>query len=606
MASSRRLAPVLLVLLAVLALVSTPLLLPRSLPTSGASSEPPDPVEVVSGLRPGAHVLTLAVRGTPASVGKRVRAVVEDPSSGLIAESAPVHLTAWWQTVGVTASISSSTARVGVRRDQADASWAEADTYEVDRRAFGPIVPSRTTRNARQLLVNGTPYAMRGVVYHPSPSGGTPWTLFWNGNPAQCQTDAQLMRAAGINTLRIWYVEATYEAESYRQCMDAFHAAGVGLFWSIQPPTGLNWHVDGDGYLESYWRHVEVALQRLKDHPATLVWEIGSEVNFKKPEGNDWFRQVDVMAARAKRMDPNHLVTTVLSLSEFFGPPGPVHPKLATNIDLWGVNAYGGREGIKEERFRQMVEGDPGRPLWLSEFGVDRYRCVNPSHTGCDAANSGEDAPAQAEWNSHHWQQIAAQLSVDDPGGAVVGAAMFMWADLWWPALGFLGQGTPITHDVTGGSSSWTEYAFPDGHHTAEWFGIAHALPRDAPGPRITSATYDTFLALFTGRPGPALRSPRLAKVTPCTAAFAWETDEQTVPRVDVGEWQRLVTGGTVTAEALLPSVVADGRAAATAHQIEVKGLTPGRTYQAQLRAFDGEGRSTGFPATFSTPSGDC
>lgn len=572
-------------------------------------------IEVSSG--PGPHTAVVAVRGTPSTAGKIVRLWIED-AGGDNAPSVPVHLTPWWQTLGVTATTVGGAFRV-VLREQGGGRWAPGDTYLVDAldvRAEGATVAETS---GRQLLVDGEPYTMRGYYYAPTPPGGTLQALTWNTNPVQCQTDAQLMRAGGVNTLRIWYQEGTYDEESYRLCMDAFHAAGVKLMWLVQPPGGGQVQEQGDAYVEAYWTHLKAAVERLKDHPATLGYNIGNEMKRTEPASNGWFPQLDELARRAKTIDSLHVMTTSINHPQFFGFAGPVTPETAPNIDLWGLNFYSGARGYHDGLWDQIKAQDPTRPAWFSEFGADRYHCAPPQELfSCGADGSGEDAPAKAGWDTTQWDGIAAHLAnADDPDGAVIGGTAFMWSDLWWFALAlFTGTGTPATHDVggvpgtnpvNGEPNHFARNNFPDGHVTVEWFGANQTMPLDAEGPRVTTVAFDRMAERYTGVARPVVSAATAAANGPCSATVSWTTDQPTYGRVDYGPERRVVVGTDVYQENFVAEEAAQGDGLATEHAFTIDDLEPGQTYLAYVRGFDEFGRAGSSNAlVLTTPVGVC
>lgn len=567
----------------------------------------------------------LAVRGAD-EAGGVVRVVLVE-ESGARTPSAPIHLTPWWQTAGVTLAGASGAVELVVESEDGAA-------FLIDAVDVGPGGPANVTTSGRQLLVDGAPFTIKGYFYAPTPPEGSIQVLAWNQNPAQCQSDAQLMRASGLSTLRIWYQEIAYDATSYRQCLDAFHAAGVKLMWLIQPPGGLQTHVgrhytvDGDrvdlpeaadpAYIEAYWAHLRTGVERLKDHPATLGWNIANEMSFTDRQSNGWFEQLDELAGRVKALDPVHVTTYSASANQFFGAAGPINPSTAPNIDLWGVNHYGLAIGFHDTLWGRIKAQDPTRPVWFSEFGVDRYRCAPPiTLTSCGVAQgSGEDPISQAAWNAAQWDDVAANLSADDPDGAVVGGTLFMWSDLWWFAAVpvFTGAALPAIHDiggagpenpVTGEPQPFARDHFPDGHVTVEWFGVAHTLPRAESGPRVTTLAYEVAADRFTGTPGPKVLDVTLTVTGPCSAEVTWRTDVPTYGRADFGRDDKVIVGDEVFAENFVADRHVQSHVPATEHSATLAGLDPASPHKVYVRGFDGLGRPGGsLGVAFTTPTG--
>lgn len=530
------------------------------------------------------HVVHVAVRADGPSVGRQLRLVAGG------AQSAPVTLEPWWQTVSVTATPATASLPVELVGEPAATTWRPGDAFVTSQVTAAAVAPTRSQVAGRQLLVDGKPYTMKGVAYLPAAIGGTPYTLGWN-EPVRCQSDAQLLRAAGVNTLRIVFVPELYDQSSYRQCMDAMYGAGLRAIWLIQPPSGAQYNVDSPLFVEAYWQSLQRGMDAVKDHPFTLGWNIGNEINYLQPNSGGWWPQVDELARRAKAHDPLHVTTTTMSANQFLDPYfGGVNPKLAPNVDMWGLNIFAGKAGYGTKLWNSIATLDPTRPVWFSEYGVDRYRCENPDSNGLTCGpGSGEDEHMQAIWNAASWREIAAHLVPAAPGG-VVGAMAFMWSDLWWFATGFAGVGTPVTRDVSGVYNGWSRDHQPDGHQSSEFYGITHAALPGSSGPRVTTEAYDALAALYTDKGGPVVAGVS-AKVKGCTISVDFVSAAPVFGRVDWGPVSILSVAGATEADSAIMQNGVQSTVPGTRHHFDLTGLLPGTTYEVHARGFDGAGR---------------
>lgn len=584
--------------------------------TSGGGTDSGVEVEAARSTAAGSHELTLAIKGTASSTGKVVRAVVRDPATGERSTSAPVHLAPWWQTTGVVTDTVGSSLRFAVEEFASGEAWRAGDRYLVDDVSANTSGPTPASTSGRELRVAGEPFTIRGYGFSPTPVGGPGYTPSaaamagsWQSNPAQCQSDAQLLRTAGVNTLRIAFVEVY--TDDGRRCLDALHAAGIKLLWLVNGPQSVQaTHVartDIPGYREAFWFTLENTIRAVRDHPATIGYVIGNE----NSHGNSgaqagWFAMLDELAERSKELDPRHVTTTSLSSRQFHPSCDDdgecwegVGPSKAPNIDLWGYNNYNYRPGWEQ----RVIDRDPTRPTWISEFGRRRYVCV--PHGGSSeiedvlnlltcsrSGGSGEDVAFQSAWLAHASREIGANLVTDDPDAAVVGGSVHSYNDNWWFAFcPFTGCGTPLTHE-----------AAPDAFNLpSEWFGTTHALPYEHPGPRVTTESYDQIAVDYTGTDGPVVIDASVTSFDGCQATLTWETDVPTYGRVDHDIDDKVIVGDAIHSENFLARNWIQLTRLETTHTATISGLVPGEQYRAHVRGFDVSGRSgTTAPLVFT------
>ena len=149
--------------------------------------------------------------------------------------------------------------------------------------------------SGRQLLVNCTPFLMRGMNYSPAPIGAGPGGFDWYSNSALLAQDIASMKAMGVNTVRVYLdygavwnnnggdpnldtaTNPTVVA-NVNAALSAFQAAGIWVvvnYWLpynealLNTPNPRQWE--------------ELKFQKLirafKAHPAVLMWVFGNENN---------------------------------------------------------------------------------------------------------------------------------------------------------------------------------------------------------------------------------------------------------------------------------------------------------------------------------------
>lgn len=276
---------------------------------------------------------------------------------------------------------------------------------------------------------NGQPYFIQGA-------GG-------NGSP-------KLLAALGGNSIRTW------GADKLGPLLDEAHAQGLSVavgIWLGHERHGFNWND-----AEQVARQAETVRQtvlRWKDHPAVLLWGLGNEMEGYGPGDNAaiW-SAVNNLATQVKKLDPNHPTMTVVA--EIGGERVKNIHRLCPDVDLVGINAYGGAATVPE-RYRKA---GGTKPYILTEFGPPGPWEVKKTSWGA-ALEPTSTAKGEA-------YRRAYRQGVLDAKGLCLGSYAFHW-----------GQKQEAT---------------------ATWFGML--LPD---GSRLAAA--DTMAELWSGKP-PVNRCP--------------------------------------------------------------------------------------------------
>jgi len=286
------------------------------------------------------------------------------------------------------------------------------------------------TVSERQILVNGVPFTIKGICYHPVPKGSSVV------NFGKLKEDLALMKEAGINTIRV------YEPIKEKAVLDQIQASGLKVI------IGFGYNQDGkfdilSGTFADY-------INTWKDHPAILFWELGNEYNYH-PEWfgghiENWYHALNDAAEKIHQIDPSHPVAT--AHGEL---PKVETVSLCPNIDIWGMNVY--RWDNPEEIF-PVWSAISTKPMYLSEAGADSYMAA-----AMNGYEKGENERAQAD---------AVRNILDDVfrfRNICSGVAIFSFADEWWKA------GNNDSQDVGGWApkSSGVPY---DGAANEEYWGI--------------------------------------------------------------------------------------------------------------------------------------
>lgn len=295
------------------------------------------------------------------------------------------------------------------------------------------LVP--TTNNVvevsgRQLIVDNTPYFMKGVCYHPVLRGET------ERNFSTIDQDLELISEAGINTIRV------YAPIDDMKVLDKIDAAGLKLIVSF----GYNQNGVYDILSGTFLDYI----MKYKDHNSILIWELGNEYNYH-PEwfGGDiqnWYNALSQATDQIHDIDPNHPVATAHG-------DMPDKQALASNpnIDIWGLNVY--RWDQPQSVFKEW-QTVSDKPVYLSEAGADSYMKISKA-----GFKQGENQRAQAVANA---KIIDAVL---DRSGVASGIFIFSFTDGLWKA------GNPDQQDIGGWAPNSSGVPY-DGAPNEEYWGI--------------------------------------------------------------------------------------------------------------------------------------
>ncbi len=282
----------------------------------------------------------------------------------------------------------------------------------------------------RKLQVNGKPYLIKGICYHPVPKGSDKRSF------TNLEHDLVLMKEAGINTIRV------YEPIDDKQVLDNIIKFGIKVI------VGFGYDQKGiyDIQSGSYLDYVE----KYKNHDAILMWELGNEYNYHpewfKGDIKNWYVAMDNAAISIKKIDGGHKVAT--AHGEL---PDSLALQKCPNIDVWGMNVY--RWDNPKSIFKQW-EKISDKPMYLSEAGGDGYMTITKN-----GYEKGVNEKAQANANAKILDQVFKNQDI------CTGVALFSFTDGWWKA----GENSVQNIGGMAPNSSGVPY---DGTPNEEFWGI--------------------------------------------------------------------------------------------------------------------------------------
>lgn len=290
----------------------------------------------------------------------------------------------------------------------------------------------------RQLFVNDKAFIMRSIAWNPVRKGQNhPEGLSYR-NPSEqdlrdIDRDLQMIKDMGGNTIR------TYDVVRDQKVLDLIKKHKLFV---IVP--ALN-------YFGTTLDTVKANVEALKNHPTTLMWELGNEWNYNALYGNQGGangakEQIKAAAKLIDGLDRAHPISSTY---------GEIPPKALVDemgdIDIWGTNVYSGLSF--GDRF-QRWKGLSGKPLYVGEYGADAINKTAP------------DVNAQAQAVTTLSREILNNLSARDPNNALIGGSVFEFSDEWWKD----GGGSLANQEIGGIAPGGGPH--PDAVFNEEWWGL--------------------------------------------------------------------------------------------------------------------------------------
>ncbi|MEK7786363.1 MAG: glycoside hydrolase family 2 TIM barrel-domain containing protein, partial [Chloroflexota bacterium] len=169
-----------------------------------------------------------------------------------------------------------------------------------------------------------------------------------------------------------------------------------------------------------------------QNHPAILMWSLGNEWNINRYYGVassvlDAAQRTQNAAALIKSLDTVHPVVSSYGEINFGGPETQLAAtqnyvnNVCPSVDVWGLNLYRGQTFTT---LWSQWASIATKPMFIGEFGVDAY----------ETTSGTVNEAAQAQWDVSLWDDIARNLSANDPAKVAL-AFQAIQDRLAWAAL---------------------------------------------------------------------------------------------------------------------------------------------------------------------------
>ncbi len=377
----------------------------------------------------------------------------------------------------------------------------------LETRGKGKVTLVQFANGHWQMRVDGKPFFINGITYHPTEVGLGPhnderfldkWMFTdkdhngridaaydaWvdaNRNDRQDPDepsigDFQLLADMGVNAIRFMipnrnlteYDPSLINKPLLREMTEKFgiRIIACDLLGAYTQGSGASWEKGTDYTDPEQLRKMKTLVRSkvldLKDEPFVLMWILGNENNMAAdymgvnatrtnasvhPEA--YARFLNEVAAMIHELDPDHPVAVgniEFNLLDSYA-------KYAPALDIVGMNSYRGKEGFGSlwEDAKAMFD----RPMLITEYGADAY-----------FEGKGEDEDGQLEYDRGNFRDIIFHQAGGPSTGNAIGGVLFQYLDEWWKDT----RGDPENHQQT---ESAFKSPMPDGYDHEEWFGIA-------------------------------------------------------------------------------------------------------------------------------------
>jgi len=303
----------------------------------------------------------------------------------------------------------------------------------------------------RKIYIDGEPFVFRGVCYSPTPIGQNVFSGYRFWQDRNYVDDIPKIKSLGANVLRIYDAPQSYETnfEEFLQLCYKNKIYVIVGYW-VNPNQNFSDQTVRQQEKENFLKIVNF----WKNYPAVLGWCFGNEVSTNNVTAwSNWYSLLEEVAKETKKNDPNHLIMTSAKSTDLVTIGKPQYKsddETLSSVDLWGINAYLGRDF--KNLFNDYAEYSK-KPLIITEFGCDSW----------NGTKNVEDEEMQKDYIISQWQDIERNLIIK--GGVVSGGFVFEWSDEWWKGK----SGSPSVHDTT---SDWENSNYEDKNMNEEWFGI--------------------------------------------------------------------------------------------------------------------------------------
>ncbi len=296
-----------------------------------------------------------------------------------------------------------------------------------------------------ELLRHGAPYLVKG-------GGGGENAL-------------ESLAKAGGNSVRLWGDDHLGEILDRAQKLGLTVTAGI---WLGQVRQGFDWS-DAAGLIKQR-EHIRAVVEKYKTHPALLCWALGNEMEDPQGHNGAVWSQINNLARLVKELDPQHPTMTVIA--EIGGDKVKNFTALCPDIDILGINSYGGAASVAE-RYKKL---GGTKPFLMTEYGPNGIWESNKDSIGA--------FPEPTSTDKAESYRRAYKSTVLGSSGMCLGSYAFLW-----------GQKQEVT-------ATWFSMFLADGTRLGAAEAISELWTGQPPANHVPVIKALTFQGSQSGKPG--------------------------------------------------------------------------------------------------------
>jgi hypothetical protein len=267
---------------------------------------------------------------------------------------------------------------------------APGSAPHADAPTFGETCTGIAGRDGQQLVLDGQPFQFFGV--------NAPYLLDEEFPEATAETVLRDLAAREVNTVRVWFFPR-HDPDRLDRILAMGDSYGIRFVVTLEDNVnkGRDWFF-ADEDEKRYRPHLQRTVERFKDRPEILMWEVINEPNCGDRFDDDCLKTmrdwITMSSRMIKQIDACHLVTTGMigagNYESEWTNYRRVHKK--DTIDV-----FSSHKRADEDPSRDLdIAADAGKPIFFGEVYYQAY------DAGCSPLEGGGVVKQRAEAIKDH------------------------------------------------------------------------------------------------------------------------------------------------------------------------------------------------------------